>query len=142
MATLADIRAGIAANLGTLTGCQVSAYLLANPTPPALEVFPDAAEGTEYHQAMGDGLHLWNLSVRGMVATNEGVGAQKLLDAWLADSGADSVFAALESDLTLGGAAEDLMVTGHTGYQEYVHAGLQIPVLAVVWSVQVAATGT
>jgi hypothetical protein len=34
--TLTQIREGIAANLAVLDGCQVSAYMLSNPTPPTI----------------------------------------------------------------------------------------------------------
>lgn len=141
MASLAGIREGLAANLGSLKGCQVSAYVLPNPTPPTIEVYPDAAEGTEYHQAMRNGLHIWRLAVRGMVSVNDGVGAQMKLDEWLADTGASSVFAALESDTTLGGLVAQVVVRGHSGYQEYARDGLEGSVLAVVWNVDVFAAG-
>jgi hypothetical protein len=143
LSSLTAIRAGLAANLSSrIKGTQVSAYWLANPTPPCLEVFPDSVEGTQYHQAMVNGLHRWNLAVRGMVQNNEAESAQRTLDKWLADTGADSVFAALESDTTLGGAAGGLVVRGHTGYQEYAREGLAGTVLAVVWQVEVLAAGS
>jgi hypothetical protein len=95
LSSLTAIRAGLAANLSSrIKGTQVSAYWLANPTPPCLEVFPDSVEGTQYHQAMVNGLHRWNLAVRGMVQNNEAESAQRTLDKWLADTGADSASAA------------------------------------------------
>jgi hypothetical protein len=36
--TAADIRAGLAVNLAVISGIQVSAYALANPTPPCVEI--------------------------------------------------------------------------------------------------------
>ena len=136
------MREGLAANLSSIKGCQVSAYVLPKPNLPCLEVYPSEADGTEYHQAMRNGLHRWHFAVRGMVAMNDGIAAQQKLDAWLSDSGPDSVFAALESDPTLGGAAGGLIVRGHSGYGEGFHPTLQAQVLAVLWNVEVLAAGT
>jgi hypothetical protein len=62
--TLTQIREGIAANLAVLDGCQVSAYMLSNPTPPAVHVYP--AE-VDYDLAMGRGLDQWTFTVQAFV---------------------------------------------------------------------------
>lgn len=118
MTTLAAIRAGLAANLASVRGVQVSAYVLANPTLPVIWVRP-ATEPVQYHKAMGNGHDEWMMVVQAYVGTASDLGAQKKLDELLASSGATSVKAAIESDKTLAGAAADLMVTSCSGYLEY-----------------------
>jgi hypothetical protein len=137
MPELAEIRAGIAANLAALKGIQVSAYMLHSPTPPSVHVFP--AE-VEYDQAMQRGLDKWTLTVQAFVGLVSDVGAQKLLDKYLAPSGAQSVKAVIEADRTLGGAVHDLRVTRSGGYQSFLLEG-RGPILAADWSIEVYAAG-
>lgn len=138
---LSEIREGLRANLSTIRGCTVSAYQLSAPPLPCLHVFPDATDGATFHLAMGNGIVRWALAVQGIVAGTD-QGSQERLDAWLEPSGQESVFAALESDKTLGGIAFDLAVTGNSGYQEYVSPSTQGPVLSCIWHVEVLTTGT
>jgi len=140
MSGLTEIREGIAANLSTLTGCQVSAYMETAPTLPCIHVFPDSADGVDYHQAMRNGQVTWVLAVQG-ITTGADRGAQQQMDKWLAPSGAGSVFAALESDPTLGGAAMDVTVTGNSGYQPYTNPSTGSTVVACTWRVEVLADG-
>jgi hypothetical protein len=136
-ATLEQIRAALAAALDGVPGCQVSAYVLANPTPPILMVFPDVSDGIEYHQAMGNGVERWAMRVQGLVSNTLDVGSQKKLDLWLAPSGAGSVKAAIETDKTLGGVVQQAVVRRAAGYQEYARQGLSSTVLAAEWTVDV-----
>ncbi len=138
MASLANIREGVAANLSTISGVQVSAYMLANPTPPSLQVFP--AE-VEYDAAMARGLDRWTLTVQAHVGTQTDVGAQKKLDELLAPSGSSSVKAAAESDRTLGGVVSDCRVVSCSGYRVYVHPS-GTAVLGAEWTVEILASGT
>ena len=140
MASLTEIRAGLATNLSSITGCIVSAYQLSSPVLPCLHIFPDSTDGLTYHQAMRNGQVTWVLAVQGIQAGSDS-GSQERLDAWLAPSGDQSVFAALESDTTLGGAAMDVTVTGNTGYQEYVLPSTGNQVIACTWRVEVLSLG-
>lgn len=117
MATLANVRAGMAANLSALNGIQVSAYVLASPSLPVIWVRPAPDIGITYHQAMRNGLEEWSMLVQAYVADTLDIGAQKALDNLIA--GSTSVRAALEADKTLGGAAQDLMVESCSGYRQY-----------------------
>ena len=137
MASLADIRAGIAANLATLQGMNVSAYMQASPTLPMIWVRPSAPDGIEYHRAFADGVENWTMLVQAFVGVSSDIGAQKLLDTLLASSGATSVKAAIESDKTLGGAAQSLIVTTCTGYQEYGRPDGTTTWLGCEWTVVV-----
>lgn len=120
MASLADIRAGLAANLAVLDGIQVSAYLLSNPSLPTIWVRPAPGEGIEYHKAFANGLENWTMVVQAFFANGiSDIGAQKQLDELLESSGPTSVKAAIEADKTLGGVVQDTYVQSCTGYQEY-----------------------
>lgn len=138
MATLADVREGLAANLSAIPGCQVSAYMLANPTPPTIHLFP---ADINYDQTMGRGHDQWMFTVQAFVGSVSDIGSQKKLDEMLAPAGASSVKAAIESDLTLGGTADDLRVTTCSGYRELRREGGG-PVLLAEWSVEVLVSGT
>jgi hypothetical protein len=137
-ATLTAIREGIAANLAALDGVQVSAYMLASPTLPGIQVFPASIE---YDLAMRRGLDKWMLTVRAYVGLSTDQGAQMKLDQYLAPSGVLSVKQAIESDSTLGGTVGDVQVVSSGGYQVYARQDGD-PVLGAEWTVEVLATGT
>lgn len=139
--TLAQIRTGIATNLNVLVGSsqlQVSAYMLANPTPPAIHVYPT---DIEYDLAMRRGLDKWTLIVQAFVSlSGPEENTQALLDAFLAPSGATSVKQAVESDVTLGGLVTSTNVVSCTGYRVYARDGGPA-VLGAEWVVEVLASG-
>lgn len=134
MGDMAAIRAGLAANLSSIENVQISPYMLSNPTPPAIHIVPGS---TEYHATMGSGgSEWWEFTVQAFVATANDVGAQMRLDRMLDSEGAESVFAAIESDRTLGGECDDLIVTTRTGYQIFAPDG-RGEVLGAEWTVRV-----
>lgn len=135
MADLSDVREGLAANLGLIEHVQVSAYMLGNPTPPAIEVMPDE---TEYDKTFRRGMDRWFLKVRAFVGKPSDIGSQKRLDRMIATSGANSVKAAIETDCTLGGVVDDLRVVKCSGYRTY---GQTPGVLGAEWLVEVWAEG-
>jgi hypothetical protein len=135
--TLTEIREGIAANLAVLDGCQVSAYMMANPTPPAVHLYPAQVD---YDLAMGRGLDQWMFTVQAFVGLSTDIGAQMKLDEFMAPSGSQSVKAAVESDGTLGGIVADTTVVSCTGYRVYARESGS-PVLGAEWQVDVLASG-
>lgn len=136
MASLSAIRAGLAANLAGLAE-QVSPYMLANPSPPTLQVM--GPENIDYLVTMDRSASRWTVIVQGFVPGEIGdVPAQELLDAWLSDAGAYSVRLALESDTTLGGACEDVTVVASRGYMVYVLEG-RGATLGCEWVVDIVA---
>lgn len=124
MATLATIREGIRANLaanldlGSYSDVQISAYALSNPTGPYVQVF--GPEEISFHRAMANGHADWTLRVQVGVPLTLDRGAQELLDRMLESSGSASIRAAIEADTTLGGACQQAIVTGVSGYGQYV----------------------
>lgn len=136
--SLTLLRQGLAANLAALTDVQVSPYMLANPTPPAVTIYPS---DVSYDLSMHRGFDLWTFTVQAFVGDTADIGAQVNLDQFIAPSGARSVKTLLESDKTLGGACSDLQVTSCTGYRIYLREGGP-PVLGAEWHVTVYAPGT
>jgi hypothetical protein len=137
VATITAIRRGIAANLAQLgnnMGMQVSAYTLANPTPPMMQVLPGEVV---YDRAFHRGLDEITMLVQALVAYGSDIGSQTRLDELLDPTGANSMKTAVESDSTLGGIVGDVSVLNATGYR--VAAGANGPVLLCEWSVQVYA---
>lgn len=110
------------------------------PTLPILHIFPDSVDGMIYHQAMRNGQVTWIMAVQGVVASGDQESQEKL-DRWLEPTGDESVFAAIESDTTLGGVAMDTTVTGVSAYQEYVSPSTGNLVIACTWRVEVMTTG-
>lgn len=135
--TLAQIRTGLAANLAGLTNVQVSAYMLANPTPPCVHLWPT---GVTYDLAMQRGYDQWTFTVQAFVALTADIGGQKLLDQFIAPSGSQSIKTRLESDPTLGGLVEDVSVTIFEAYQVYGRENGG-PVLGANWIAEVIAVG-
>jgi len=137
MATLKDIREGLADNLNTIDGINADAYLRSVVSPPWIEVQPGE---TEYDLAMARGLDRWTLTVRALVGATTDMGAQLLLDGMLQSSGVLSVKAAIETDRTLGGACSSLQVIRCSGYRLISREG-HGPLLGAEWIVEVLATG-
>lgn len=136
MATTAVIRAAIVAKLdGTYKDWQTSAYFLANPTPPCIDVRPD---GTDYDAAMAGGLNVRTFLVRAIVGLTTDIGTQEKLDELLDGTGATSMKAVLEDvyPQTLGGVIQDLSVTDASGYKVYPVVG-STEVLGVEFTVMV-----
>ncbi len=135
MSDLTTIRQALAGALEPLAevGVQVSAYLLATPTPPTVQVLP---RNQDYDLAFKRGLDKRTFTVQGFVPVNESDETQKLLDELMAPVGASSVKALLEVDKTLGGAIGGLQVTSDSGYSMQQHpAGFWT--LLCEWTVEV-----
>lgn len=115
MATLQDLRVGLAANLASVAGVTVYSDTISNPTPPFLWVRPPAGEQVAaFHQTFGgSGLTNWTLIVEGVVGDNNAAAAQADFATLL--SGIPS---AVEADKTLGGIAQDCNVTELRNYVE------------------------
>jgi hypothetical protein len=118
---LANIRAGLAANLATVPGLAVSAYYdqTANNVPPIGLIRPNPETLIDYHESMRNGVEIAHMLVEVFAGAQGDVNAQQALDGYVASSGTSSVRAALESDRTLGGACQDLIVIECRSYTDY-----------------------
>jgi hypothetical protein len=105
MAALADIRAGLKANLATISGLRVSDELLDNPQPPVAMI---ALNNIEYHQDMRLGAK-YNFTIQVIVGRASERVAQRSLDLYVNPEGASSVKAGVESNRTLSGVVDDVV---------------------------------
>lgn len=125
-----QLREGLAGNLAAVTDVQVNAYALAAPTPPGIQILAGA---NTPHQAMQNGLDIQMFTVQAFVGFTTDIGSQILLDEFY--RGPRSIQAAVESDPTLGGVAQAVMVTEISGAA--VRETAAGALLVAEWSVQV-----
>jgi hypothetical protein len=134
MASITDLRNGLAANLSTVTGLRTTATIPEQVNPPMAVVSFDRVQ---YHQAYKNGLANYEFSVQLIVSRVDERNAQRFLDAYCSTTGASSVLLAIESDKTLGGKAFDCFVSEMSSYgsinigdNTYLAAEFQVQVLA------------
>jgi len=106
MASISDIRAGIATNLATIPGLRTSAEIPDNPNPPVAIVSLDSVN---YDRAYAKGLVDYSFTVTVIVGRSAERIAQKTLDTYIS-TGANSIKNAIELDKSLGGKAYDCRV--------------------------------
>lgn len=140
MAKLRDLRAALVVNLkASISDVQIEPYLLDDPTPPTLHILPGE---TDWHQALEDGLEMRELIVQALVGTAIKEGAQVVLDEFLDSDGDTSVKSAIESDPTLGGLADDLIVVKTKGYQMIKNRPDKPAQLGAEWLVHIYVSGS
>jgi hypothetical protein len=106
--TISANRAGLAANLATITGLRTSALIPDAPTPPQAVVIP---VGVTFDKAMHRGLDEYRFTISLVGSRADTRSGQTIMDAFCNPTGIGSVKTAIESDRTLGGAAQTLHVT-------------------------------
>lgn len=105
--SLADIRSGMADNLGSIASIRVYEEVPDNPALPCAVIQLDAVT---YDVAFARGATEYTFVVHAVVTRATVQRAQRKLDEFI-DAGARSVKTAIESDSTLGGSAFDVRVT-------------------------------
>lgn len=113
MASIAEIRDGIATNLSTISGLRTTTTIPDNPQPPVAVIQPSSIS---YDRAFQRGLDEYNFVVTVIVGRASERQAQRLLDLYCAGSGSSSVKTAIESNRTLTGVIQDLRVTAMRNY--------------------------
>lgn len=113
MASITDIRQGIATNLATITGLRTGATIPDNVNPPFAIVAPSSVQ---YHQTFHNGVSTYNFTVTLVVGRASERAAQNALDAYCSPSGSSSIRGAVELDKTLGGKVFDCYVSGMRNY--------------------------
>ena len=113
MATLSAMRPALASNLSGITGLRTAATMPDQPTPPVAIVMP---QSVSYDTSMARGLDTYEFVLLVIVGRVDERTAQNLLDGYCNPTGATSIKAAIESDRTLGGQANDLRVTDMRNY--------------------------
>jgi hypothetical protein len=113
MATISQIRDGIADNLRTITGLRTTETVPDNPQPPVAIIQPNSIE---YDRAFQRGLDQYSFTVTVIVGRASERSAQRTLDLYCGGSGSSSVKTAIESDRTLSGVIQDLRVVAMRNY--------------------------
>jgi len=134
MASITELRTGLATNLATISGLRTTAEMVDSPNPPIGII---AFDRVEYHQAYKNGMATYRFVVQVIVGRVDERNAQRYLDAYCSTTGASSVLLAIESDKTLGGKAFDCFVSEMSNYgsinigeNTYLAAEFQVQVLA------------
>ena len=121
--TMAAIAAQLELELGPqIEGLQVDSKLVANPTPPCLDVYPGDPFIERSSFGPGGGYEAVYV-VRARVVTADQQDGQELLLQMQDPRGPLSVWAALEADATLAGAVDDSSVEAVSGFVPYESAG-------------------
>jgi len=102
--SIADIRAGLGKNLGTIRGLRVATEIPDNPSPPIAVLSLDSVS---YDNAFKKGLVLYEFTVNLIVGRVAERDSQRKLDTYISGVLKDAV----ESDKTLDGSAYDVIVT-------------------------------
>lgn len=134
------IRPAIGVNLATLVAAeemQFTPYMLAEPTPPTVQVL--GAGDLIYDIAMQRGGDQNEVLVQAFVSMVTDIGGQMKLDRFLKSSGPSSMKEAIESDTTLGGLVDDLRVTRSNGHNIYRNNKNE-QIIGSTWYVQVETT--
>ena len=131
--SIAEIRAGLAANIATISGLRVSAEIPDNPSPPIAVI---ALNNVSYDLDFNRGMTLYNFTVTLIVGRVAERDAQRKLDAY-AGNGERSIKTAVQSDRQLGGSAFDCRLSEmstigalNLGEQTYLAADFAVQVYA------------
>lgn len=134
MASISQLRSGIATRLATISGLRNAATMPAQPNPPIAIVIP---QRVSYDTAFARGVLTYTFTVQVIVGQVSERISQSLLDGFAPGSGASSIKVAIEGDKTLGGVASDVRVSEMTAYQSivvgeitYMGAEFEVSVLA------------
>lgn len=110
--SIADIRAGLATNVATIRGLRVSATIPDQVNPPIALI---NLQTVNYDGAFAGGLVTYNFQLTVIVGRASEREAQRRLDAYIS-TGTGSIKNAVESDVTLGGAAYDVRVENMSNF--------------------------
>ena len=117
MASLTNIRNGIATNLGNISSLSVYGYVPDSIEPPTAIV--GVVDSVEYDTSMARGADTYEIPVLLYVSRVDAQDSQETLDSYLASSGSNSIKAPIESDDTLDGSAMSCRVVEASNYGVY-----------------------
>jgi hypothetical protein len=116
MASISDLRTGLATNLATIAGLRTSATVPDSINPPIAVVMPSTITyDTAFARTGGDEFEFVVMVIVGRVDERT---AQNRLDDYCSGTGANSIKTAIERDKTLGGKAFSLRVTSLRNYNQ------------------------
>lgn len=108
MASLSELRTGIATNLATISGLRTAATIPDSPNPPVAIISPD---GITYDDTFARGMQEYRFTISVLVGLVAERSSQNKIDGYCSSTGSSSIKLAVESDKTLGGKAFDTRVT-------------------------------
>lgn len=111
--SLPTIRDALKTRLATITGLRCYDVVPAKPELPAGVV--GIPESVTYNLTFGGGA-TWILPIRVYVSNADPRSAQEALDLYIAPTGTKSIKAAIEGDISLGGAVDTCRVTQARNY--------------------------
>ena len=117
MASITDLRAGLATRLGTIPGLRTTTETPDTISPPIAIV---NVQNVNFDRTFQRGLDEYNFLITVIVGRVGERRAQRLLDSYVSSTGASSVKLAVESDKTLGGKCDSLRVTDMRNYGSLV----------------------
>jgi hypothetical protein len=117
MASITDLRAGLATRLGTISGLRTTTETPDTISPPIAIV---NVQNVNFDRTFQRGLDEYNFLITVIVGRVGERSAQRLLDSYVSSTGASSVKLAVESDKTLGGKCDSLRVTDMRNYGSLV----------------------
>ena len=107
-ATVSQVATGLAARLGTISGLRTYNYQPEQVNPPF--AYPDLTR-VQYHRAFGGGDVVMDWTIHVIVGRYLDRTAHASLDGFLSYDGASSIRSAIESDRTLGGVCQTLILS-------------------------------
>ena len=117
MASITDLRAGLATRLGTISGLRTTTETPDTISPPIAIV---NVANVNYDRTFQRGLDEFNFVITVIVGRVGERSAQRLLDSYVSTTGTSSVKLAVESDRTLGGKCDSIRVTDMRNYGSLV----------------------
>lgn len=107
MTDIQTLRDGIVANLQTISGLRTEANMIDTVNPPVAVV---QLESISYDEAFQGNLDQYNFNVLVIVSRGADRVSLRLLNEYASPTGANSIKRAIESDRSLGSAAQTLRV--------------------------------
>jgi hypothetical protein len=117
MASITDLRAGLATRLGTITGLRTTTETPDTISPPVAII---NVANVNYDRTFARGLDEYNFVITVIVGRVGERSAQRLLDSYVSPVAPSSVKLAIELDRTLGGKCDTLRVTDMRNYGSLV----------------------
>jgi hypothetical protein len=117
VASITDLRAGLATRLGTISGLRTTTETPDTISPPIAII---NVANVNYDRAFQRGLDEYNFVITVIVGRVGERSAQRLLDSYVSPVAPSSVKLAIELDRTLGGKCDSLRVTDMRNYGSLV----------------------
>lgn len=117
MASITDLKAGLATRLATISGLRTTTDQPDTITPPIAIV---NLASVNYDVTSMRGLDTYNFVISVIVGRVGERSAQRLLDSYVSSTGSASVKLAVELDRTLGGKCDSLRVSEMRNYGQIV----------------------